>query len=147
MMRRGRVKDGGQTGKAEALVIGVRTDQHGRAAFAEIGVSRDILTQVVHLAKLAKASGLDGVVSSPQEITAIREACGPDFHIVTPGIRPRLRQGSGEAGSVSVSEDDQARTLTPKEAIEAGASYLVIGRPITGAPNPREAAEKILTSL
>jgi len=141
-------KAAGKLGKPAPLVIGVTVlTSMDAAAFAEIGVTRDILTQVVHLAKLAKASGLDGVVSSPQEITAIRDACGPDFQIVTPGIRPRLRQGSGEAGSVSLPADDQARTLTPKEAIEAGASYLVIGRPITAAGDPKRAAEEILLSL
>ncbi len=106
-------------------------------ALNEIGVARPMLDQVVHLAKLARTSGLDGVVASPQEVTAIRSACGPDFQIVTPGIRPADQQG----------KDDQARTLTPAEAMTAGASYLVIGRPITAAANPREAAERIAASL
>jgi orotidine-5'-phosphate decarboxylase len=114
-------------------------------ALAEIGVGRAMVDQVVHLAKLAKAAGLDGVVASPQEITAIRNACGPDFQIVTPGIRPR-REGSGQAPDQQ-GKDDQARTLTPAEAMTAGASYLVIGRPITAAPNPREAAERIAATL
>ena len=120
------------------LVIGVTvlTSLDDRA-LAEVGVARPLIEQVVLLAKLAQQSGLDGVVASPQETPAIREACGPDFQIVTPGIRPADQAG----------KDDQARTLTPAEAIKAGASYLVIGRPITGAPNPREAAEKIATSL
>ena len=113
-------------------------------ALNEVGVSRPMLEQVVHLAKLAKTSGLDGVVASPQEVAAIRRACGPDFQIVTPGIRP-LQQGSGQADQLG--KDDQARTLTPAEAITAGASYLVIGRPITAAANPREAAEQIAASL
>jgi orotidine-5'-phosphate decarboxylase len=106
-------------------------------ALNEIGVPRPMLEQVVHLAELAQASGLDGVVASPQEVTAIRRACGPDFQIVTPGIRPADQQG----------KDDQARTMTPAEAMTAGASYLVIGRPITAAPNPRKAAEKISATL
>ena len=72
-----------------------------------------------------------------RDIAAIREACGPDFQIVTPGIRPVDQQG----------KDDQARTLTPAEAMKAGSTYLVIGRPITGAPNPREAAEQIAAAL
>jgi orotidine-5'-phosphate decarboxylase len=103
----------------------------------EIGVGRPMLDQVVHLAKLAQASGLDGVVASPQEVPAIRAACGADFQIVTPGIRPAEQQG----------KDDQARTLTPAEAVAAGSTYLVIGRPITGAPNPREAVDRIVATL
>jgi orotidine-5'-phosphate decarboxylase len=125
-------------GKSRPLVIAVTvlTSMDDRA-LSEVGVSRKMIDQVVHLAKLAQASGLDGVVASPQEVTAIRAACGGDFQIVTPGIRPADQQG----------KDDQARTLTPAEAMTAGASYLVIGRPITAAANPREAAEKISATL
>jgi orotidine-5'-phosphate decarboxylase len=126
------------SGRARPLVIGVTVlTSMNDQALAEVGVSRPMLEQVVHLARLAKASGLDGVVASPQETPAIRDACGPDFQIVTPGIRLADQQG----------KDDQARTLTPAEAMSAGASYLVIGRPITAAPNPREAAEKIAATL
>lgn len=125
-------------GRPRPLVIAVTVlTSMDSAALAEVGVTRPLLDQVVHLAKLAKQSGLDGVVASPQETRAIREACGPEFQIVTPGIRPVDQQG----------KDDQARTLTPVEAMQAGSTYLVIGRPITGAPNPREAAEKIAASL
>ena len=124
------------------LVIGVTvltsmTDH----ALNEIGIARSMLGQVVHLAQLAKEAGLDGVVASPQEVTAIRSACGSDFQIVTPGIRPP-HEGTGQQG-----KDDQARTSTPAEAMAAGASFLVIGRPITAAANPREAAEKIAATL
>ena len=125
-------------GQRRPLVIAVTVltsmDNEG---LAEIGVSRPMLDQVVHLATLAKASGLDGVVASPQEVRAIRSACGADFQIVTPGIRPADQQG----------KDDQARTLTPAQAIAAGSSYLVIGRPITAAPDPRTAAEAITATL
>ncbi|HYE88523.1 MAG TPA: orotidine-5'-phosphate decarboxylase [Vicinamibacterales bacterium] len=120
------------------LVIGVTVlTSMDEAALREIGVGRSMLDQVVQLAKLAQSSGLDGVVASPQEVAAIRAACGADFQIVTPGIRPAEEQG----------KDDQARTLTPAEAVAAGSTYLVIGRPITGAPNPREAAERIVATL
>ena len=125
-------------GRPRPLVIAVTVlTSMTDAMLDEIGVKRPLLEQVLHLAKLAKAAGLDGVVASPQETRAIREACGKDFQIVTPGIRPADQQG----------KDDQARTLTPAEAISAGATYLVIGRPITAAPNPRQAAEAIAATL
>jgi orotidine-5'-phosphate decarboxylase len=91
---------------------------------------------VVQLARLAKAAGLGGVVASPQEIAAIREACGRELVIVTPGIRP-----SGfEAG-------DQRRVMTPAEAVRAGADYIVVGRPVTSAKNRRDAAMKIVEEM
>jgi len=124
--------------RTRPLVIGVTVlTSMNDAALAEVGVTRPLIDQVVQLARLAKRSGLDGVVASPQETAAIRDACGTDFQIVTPGIRPADQAG----------QDDQARTLTPAEAMKAGSTFLVIGRPITGAPNPREAAESIAASL
>jgi orotidine-5'-phosphate decarboxylase len=120
------------------LVIGVTVlTSMNDQALREIGVDTPMLDQVTRLAKLAKVSGLDGVVASPQEVRAIRQACGAGFEIVTPGIRPADQQG----------KDDQARTMTPAEAIQAGATYLVIGRPITAAPDPKSAAEQILATL
>jgi orotidine-5'-phosphate decarboxylase len=105
---------------------------------ASVGIPGSPLEQVVRLAELAKASGLDGVVASPQETAAIRKACGQDFVIVTPGIR---------GGSAAAAKDDQQRTMSPAEAVAAGSSYLVVGRPITAAPDPREAATLIAQSV
>jgi orotidine-5'-phosphate decarboxylase len=102
---------------------------------AAVGVSASPMDQVLRLAELAKDSGMDGVVASPKETAAIRKACGPEFLIVTPGIR---------GGSAASRPDDQQRTLTPAEAVAAGSSYLVVGRPITGAADPREAAQRIV---
>ena len=101
-----------------------------------IGVEDAPLEQVVRLARLTQSVGLDGVVCSPREIEAIRAACGPDFKLVVPGIRPA---GADVA--------DQKRIMTPPDAARAGANYLVIGRPITQAPDPVAAADAINESL
>jgi orotidine-5'-phosphate decarboxylase len=107
-----------------------------RAVLRETGFEGEIDRQVERLALLAQDSGLDGVVASPREIRRLRERCGPDFLIVTPGIR-----SSGVAG------DDQARTSTASDALEAGASYLVVGRPITRAADPAAAARALHAEL
>ena len=104
--------------------------------WAEMGHTGDIGEQVIRLAELAKKAGLDGVVASPQEAAAIRKACGEDFLIVTPGIRP--------AGS---SLDDQSRISTPSAALRNGATHLVVGRPVRSAEDPRAAAEKIVKEM
>jgi orotidine-5'-phosphate decarboxylase len=101
-------------------------------ALAAVGVSDAVAGQVRRLALLAQSAGLDGVVASPHEIALIREACGEAFAIVTPGIR-----------SASEDKGDQRRTLSASDAIAAGASYLVVGRPIIAAPDPRQAAERL----
>jgi orotidine-5'-phosphate decarboxylase len=110
-----------------------------RDALRRVGISGSPANRAVSLACLAKQSGLDGVVASPKEVRQIRRACGPDFLIVVPGIRPK---GSGAKKS-----DDQARVATPGEAIRAGADYLVVGRPITTAPDPVAAAEQIVGEI
>lgn len=99
-------------------------------------IKRSLTEQVLLLARLAQSSGLDGVVASAQEIRIIRENCGKDFLIVTPGIR-----AEGET------VDDQARTMTAKEAIMAGADYIVVGRPILKAEDPFWVAERIIREI
>lgn len=101
-----------------------------------VGIDLPVQDMVVRLARLAQESGMDGVVASPLEIGLIREACGPDFLIVTPGVRPSF-----------ASVDDQKRIMTPAEAVGAGADYLVIGRPIAKAPDPAAAAEMIADEI
>ena len=105
----------------------------GEEDIREVGIERTIPEQIAKLAKLAKDSGMDGVVASPLEIELIRETCGKDFKILTPGIRPAF-----------AAVNDQKRIATPAEALRKGADYLVIGRPITAAENRREAFLKIL---
>lgn len=105
-----------------------------QGALTQIGLNCSVTAQVERLAALTEAAGLDGVVASPQEIAIIRRACGPRFAIVTPGIR-----GAGDA------KGDQSRTLSAAGALAAGASYLVVGRPIIAAADPRAAAERIAT--
>jgi orotidine-5'-phosphate decarboxylase len=102
----------------------------------EIGVSRSLNEQVLHLARMTKEAGLDGVVASAKEITLIKENLGDDFLVVTPGIRPQWS-----------SKQDQTRVVTPRDAFSMGADYLVIGRPITASADPREAARKIIAEL
>jgi orotidine-5'-phosphate decarboxylase len=109
----------------------------------EVGIAGPPKSSVVKLAKLAKAAGVDGVVASVQEARSIRKACGRDFLIVTPGVRPDVKSEKGAPPR----SDDQARTATPTEAIKAGADFLVVGRPITAAPDPRAAAQSIVDEI
>ena len=101
-------------------------------------IQRSLDDQVIFFAQMARSAGLDGVVASPQEVAQIRKSCGKELLIVTPGIRPEFSQ---------VESDDQARVMTPKDAIKAGVDHMVIGRPIVKAPSPREAAEKIIREI
>jgi orotidine-5'-phosphate decarboxylase len=119
------------------VAVTVLTSLTGEA-LGEVGFARPVRESVVHLARLAQRAGLDGVVASPQEIADVRAACGDRFTIVTPGIR---------GGAAAAGTDDQARTLTPAAAVAAGADYIVVGRPVLAAPDPRAAAEAIAREL
>jgi len=118
------------------LIVGVTvlTSHDETMLKNELGISKDLKTQVCDLAVMAHKAGLDGVVSSPQEISFIRGKIPEPFILVTPGVRPK----GSDIG-------DQKRVFTPQQALTAGASYLVIGRPITKAKDPRQAAEAILS--
>jgi orotidine-5'-phosphate decarboxylase len=121
------------------LVIAVTVlTSMNQAALRETGIVIDLMDQVLRLAELTKEAGLDGVVASPKETAALRQRLGAEFAIVTPGIR---------GGAASSTKDDQERTMSPLEAIEAGASYLVVGRPIIAAPDPKIAAQAIAESV
>ena len=106
----------------------------------EVGINGTPKLRVVKLAQLAKKDGVDGVVASVQEAKSIRKACGPDFLIVTPGVRPK-------DSAVESKSEDQSRKATPTEAIRAGADFLVVGRPIIAAPEPRAAAQAIVDEI
>jgi orotidine-5'-phosphate decarboxylase len=113
-----------------------------RKALGQVGIAGSPQSRVVSLAKLAKRAGLDGVVASPLEVKQIRKACGPDFLTVIPGVRP-----VDPKAPPSKRRDDQARVATPGAAIRAGADYLVVGRPIAAAPDPRAAAQAVVEEI
>ena len=123
--------------KKRPKVIGVTLlTSMDEAALSKVGILGPPLKRAVHLARMARLAGLDGVVTSPREVSYIRRVCGAKFLTVVPGIRP-----------AASAMDDQSRIATPGEAIRAGADYLVIGRPITAATDPRAAAKKILEEM
>jgi orotidine-5'-phosphate decarboxylase len=123
-------------GRKPPLVIAVTVLTSMNASMlGDVGVSTPVLDQVLRLADLTRHAGLDGVVASPQETASIRKQCGPDFAIVTPGIRG----GSATPGA----KDDQERAMSAAQAISAGASYIVVGRPIIAAADPRAAAMRM----
>jgi orotidine-5'-phosphate decarboxylase len=121
--------------RAKVLAVTILTSST-EETLREVGIDLPVAEMVVKLALLAKKAGIDGVVASPLEIPLIRAACGNDFLIVTPGVRP-----------ASASANDQKRVMTPAEAVKAGADYLVIGRPISAAHEPIVAAEAIISEI
>ena len=126
-----------EAGANRPLVLGVTVlTSLGAEDLAATGLAGPVPDQVMRLARLAQASGLDGVVCSAREAAALRAECGADFKLVVPGIRP--------AGAAA---GDQKRTATPAEAMAAGADYLVIGRPVTGAGDPAQAARTIIDEI
>jgi orotidine-5'-phosphate decarboxylase len=123
--------------KAKPMVLAVTVlTSLSDSDLLELGIAGNVLSQVLRLAALARAAGCGGVVASAQEARELRRALGEGFAIVTPGVRP--------AGA---SAGDQARVVTPKDAIAAGATYLVVGRPILEAPDPAKAAQQIANEI
>ena len=121
----------------DALILGVTMlTSIDETDLPRLGFGGNVVSNAVRLAQLAQESGLRGAVASPREIKAIREACGKDFVILTPGIRA----AGSDAG-------DQRRTMSAREAIGSGADYIVVGRPITAAKNRREAALRMLDEI
>ena len=121
--------------RPKLLAVTILTSLDG-SDLADVGMNTDTTSQVVRLAKLAKDNGIDGAICSPEEIPALRAALGNEFILMVPGIRPEW-----------AAANDQKRTLTPRQARNAGATYLVIGRPITKAENPAQAAQRIAAEL
>jgi orotidine-5'-phosphate decarboxylase len=123
--------------KSKMLLLGVTVlTSSNDATLEETGVSSTTSDQVLRLARLGVANGIDGLVASPQEARMLRQEFGDRIKIITPGIRP-----------VGSETGDQKRIASPRQAVEAGADYLVIGRPITGAPDPRAAVRSIVAEL
>jgi orotidine-5'-phosphate decarboxylase len=130
-------KEAAREANASTRIIGVTIlTSHDRVQLQGIGLDEEPRDAVRRLALLAREAGLDGVVCSPQEIELVREECGPEFLLVTPGIRP----AGGDMG-------DQKRVLTPRQAVDAGANWLVVGRPITAAPDPAASARAIYNEI
>jgi orotidine-5'-phosphate decarboxylase len=126
----------GKAARPPKLIAVTLLTSMGAGDMADVGLVGNPQEAVARLARLAQDCGLDGVVCSPQEAAALRKQCGKDFMLVTPGVRP--------AGSA---QNDQQRVATPRQAIADGANYLVIGRPITGAPDPLEALRRISAEI
>lgn len=122
--------------KPKLLAISLLTSINARELAFDLKISLELPEYALNMALMAKESGIDGAVCSPLEVAQMREICGDDFILVCPGVRPSWSE-----------KQDQQRVMTPKEAIKAGASYLVIGRPITQAEDPQLAWQKICDEL
>jgi orotidine-5'-phosphate decarboxylase len=125
--------------RTRLLAVTILTSMDQKA-IREVGLGGTARARVLQLAKLARKAGVDGVVASVEEAKAIRKACGREFLIVTPGVRPKDLRGASK-------KDDQSRTATPAEAIKAGADFLVVGRPILAAADPSAAVKEIVEEI
>jgi orotidine-5'-phosphate decarboxylase len=125
--------------RTRLLAVTVLTSMDQKS-IREVGIGGPPKRRVLELAKLAQKAGVDGVVASVQEAKAIRKACGGEFLIVTPGVRPKDTSAGNK-------KDDQSRTATPREAIKAGADFIVVGRPILAAADPRAAAQALVDEI
>jgi orotidine-5'-phosphate decarboxylase len=121
--------------RPKVLAVTILTSSTSQT-LSEVGITLPVEEMVVKLALLAQRAGIDGVVASPREVSLIRDACGPGFLVVTPGVRPSI-----------AALDDQKRTMTPAEAIRQGADYIVVGRPISAAAEPAAAADRIVDEI
>jgi orotidine-5'-phosphate decarboxylase len=132
-------------GVARPLVLGVTvlTSLDRKDLAADLGLATSVEGHVLRLAERAREAGLDGCVASPREIGLLRRTLGPRWVIVTPGVRP----DAPAPASATARPDDQARVATPRAAVRAGADYLVVGRPITAAPDPAAAIRAILADI
>jgi orotidine-5'-phosphate decarboxylase len=135
VLRAAREAAGNKRGRPALLAVTVLTS-FDSATLQEIGLSGPLGARVLDLAALAKDAGLDGIVTSAHEAAAVRAKFGPGFKILVPGVRP-----------ISSAVDDQSRVATPGDAVRAGADYLVVGRPITAAKDPRAAAQAIISEI
>lgn len=137
MCRESVVETSLKEGITKPMIIGVTIlTSIDQKTLNDLGIKENLKDEARHLSDKALRAGLDGVVASPEEVKLIRESCGKDFIIVTPGIRPE-----------GTSKDDQKRTMTPKDAIREGANFLVIGRPVLMAEDPLKAVERILEEI
>ncbi len=135
--QRGAVQGAAEAGSATPATLGITVlTSMSQENLHQVGIERPVESQVLAMATLASESGISGVVASPREAASLRELLGPDAYVVTPGVRP--------AGAAM---GDQTRVATPKDAFDAGASHIVVGRPITDAPDPIAAFRRIADEL